>query len=127
MSRLAGTAAERADLVLAELQRTAATSMPLAQLRSTVSRLSALEFETSELEAELATTAEAARADEPGDVPPRPMAWLSAAAILVVLGWAAMFLLRDAGLVGVAIVAVIAVGVAVALVQAARLGGGRRR
>jgi DNA repair exonuclease SbcCD ATPase subunit len=111
----------------AELQRTAATSMPLAQLRSTVSRLGVLEFETSELEAEVATTAEAASADEPEEVPPRPMAWLLAAAILVVLGWAAMFLLRDAGLLGVAIVAVIAVGVAVTLVQAARLAGRRRR
>jgi len=121
---------KRAAILLEEsagLQRTVATSMPLAQLRSTVSRLGALEFEASELEAEVATTAEAAGADEPEDVPPRPMAWLSAAAVLVVLGWAAMFLLRDAGLLGMAIVAVIAVGVAVTLVQAARLAGRRRR
>lgn len=111
----------------AELRSAAATQLPLAQLRSTVSRLDALEFEISELEAEIATTAEAARADEPEEVPPRPMAWLAAAAVLVVLGWVAMFLLRDTGLLGVAVVAGIAVGVVLTLVQAARLAGRRRR
>ena len=102
-------------------------TVPLAQLRSSVPRCQALEFELSELEAEIDTAVEAADVEGSDLVPPRPMAWLAAAAILVVVGWVAMFLLRDAGLPGT--IAVVGIGVAVifTLVQAARLAGRRRQ
>ena len=109
------------------LRRSLPATMPLAQVRSTVSRLGALEFETSELEAEVATTVEAAASEEPQQVPPRPMAWLAAAAVLVVVGYVSMFLLRDSGLLGIAVVIGIAVAVVVTLVRAARLASRRRQ
>ena len=109
------------------LQRELPTRVPLPQLGSAVSRVHGLEFEISELDAEIGTAAEAAVAEGPDLAPPRPMRWLAAAAILVVLGWLSMFLLRDTGLLGIAIVTVIAIGVGVALVQAVRLAGRRRQ
>ncbi len=111
----------------AQLQRALPATVSVTQVRSAVARLQALEYETSELEAEIATADEAAAIDEPAPVPPRPMAALAAAALLVVVGWVSMLLLRGAGLVGIVVVAVIAVAVTVALVQAARLAGRRRQ
>ncbi|MGD8683684.1 MAG: AAA family ATPase, partial [Chloroflexota bacterium] len=108
------------------LRRELPSNVQLPQVRSSVPRLQALELEVSELEAEIATTVQAA--GEGGDqVPPRPMAWLAAAAVLTMAGWAAMFLLRDAGLVGMVVVAGIGVAVAATLVQAARQAVRRRQ
>jgi DNA repair exonuclease SbcCD ATPase subunit len=109
-----------------EVQRELPTSLPLAQLRTAVSRAQSLEFELSELEAEIDTAVEAAEAEGPDLVPPRPMRWLVAAALLVLVGWLAMFLLRASGFMGVAVVAAIAVGVLVTLLQAFRQARKRR-
>ncbi len=111
----------------AELRRELPTDMPLAQLRSVVARAHSLEFEASELEAEIDVAAESGAERDPEMVPPRPMRWLAAAALLVVVGWLSMYLLRDAGLIGILIVAVIAVGVTVSLAQAFRLARRRRQ
>jgi hypothetical protein len=109
-----------------ELRRGLPTSLPLAQLRTTVSRAQSLEFELSELEADIETAAEAAEDEGPDLVPPHPGRWLVAAAVLVALGWLGMLVLRDAGALGIAVVAVIAVGVAVTLAQAFRQARLRR-
>ncbi len=110
----------------AEVRRELPTSLSLAQLRTSVSRAQSLELELSELEAEIDTAVEAAQAEAPDLVPPRPMRWLGAAAMLVLIGWLAMFLLRDSGVLGVVVVAVIAVGVLLTLVQAFRQARKRR-
>ncbi len=110
------------------LQRALPTGVPLSRLRSVVPRASSLQFEISELEAEVSIADEAAAADdEPELKPARPMRWLALAALLVALGWSASFLLSDAGIVGVAVVLVLALGVIVTLVQAVRMAGRRRR
>ena len=55
------------------------------------------------------------------------MPWLVAAALLVALGWLGMYLLRDSGLLGIGVVAAIAVGVVITLVQALRQARRRRQ
>ena len=64
----AGRGADRGQ---AELRRELPTALPLAQLRTTVSRAQSLEFELSELEAEIDTAVEAAagRGPRPGATP----------------------------------------------------------
>jgi DNA repair exonuclease SbcCD ATPase subunit len=109
-----------------ELRADLPSTVPLAQLRSTVSYVQGMEFKLSELEAEVDAATEMAAAEGPDLVPPRPMRWLAGAALLVLLGWAAMYLLRDAGAVGGVVVAVIGLGVIVTLVQAFRLARKRR-
>lgn len=109
------------------LRQATPTTLSLSQVRAAVARLATLAFETSELEAEIATTAEAAADDESAQVPPRPMAWLAAAALFVVVGWVALFLLGEAGLIGSAVVALVSLAVTVTLVQAARLARRRRQ
>ncbi len=101
--------------------------LPLAQLRSAVSRAHSLEYELSELDAEIGTGAEAATAERPEGVPPRPMRWLGLAALFVALGWLTMYLLRGLGVIGVIVVLALAVGVVVALVQAVRMARRRRQ
>ena len=63
-----------------ELQRELPTALPLARLRTAVAHAQSLEFELSELQAEIDTAAEAAETEGPELVPPRPMRWLAAAA-----------------------------------------------
>ena len=109
-----------------ELRHELPTSLPLAQLRTTVAQVQSLEFELSELQAEIDTAAEAAADEGPDLVPPRPMRWLAAAAMLVLVGWLSMFLLRDAGLLGIGVVALIAAGLTLTLVQAFRQARKRR-
>jgi len=108
------------------LQRDLPTGMPLPQLRTSVSRLDSLQFEISELEAEISVSPDAGDGNEPEVTPARPMTWLALAAIFVVLGWLASFFLSDAGIIGVVAIAGLAIGVIVALVQSVR-GAGRRR
>ena len=55
----------------------------VARLRAAVAHAQGLEFELSELQAEIDTAHEAAAAEAPDPVPPRPMRWLAAAALLV--------------------------------------------
>ena len=120
----------RATALVEESERLEAalpTSLPLPQLRAAVSRVGALEFEISELEADVATTAEAAASDEPDLVPPRPVVWLGAAIALVVLSALLIPVLHDTGVLGLLVVAVIGAGVAATLVQAARMAGRRRQ
>jgi len=114
---------EQGDRLQGELP----SRVPLPQLSSIVSRAHSLEFELSELEAEISTVAEAAAAEGPDLVPPRPMRALAIAAILVVLGWLSMLLFRDAGMLGIIVVTAIGVGVGLTLVRAVRLAGRRRQ
>jgi energy-coupling factor transporter ATP-binding protein EcfA2 len=121
---------QRAAALLEEaqrLQRAMPAAITLPQLRAAVSRASNLQYELSELEAEVSVAAETVSVDEePELAPPRPMRWLALGAVFVALGWLAAFLLSGAGLLGTAVVAVLAAGVIITLVQAVR-GAGRRR
>jgi hypothetical protein len=110
-----------------QLQRAMPAAISLPQLRAAVSRASNLQYEMSELEAEVSVAADALSAEqEPELTPPRPMRWLALATVFVALGWLASFLLSDAGPAGLAVVAALAAGVIITLVQAIR-GAGRRR
>ncbi len=109
-----------------ELQRELPANLPLARLRTAVGHAQSLEFELSELQAEIDTAAEADAIGDPDLVPPRPMRWLGAAAALVLIGWLGMYLLRDSGLLGIGVVAVLAVGVLLTLLQAFRQARKRR-
>ncbi len=102
------------------------TSLSPEELRTSVARAQNIELELSELQAEIDTAAEAAESPGPELVPPRPMRWLAAGALLVLFGWLAMFLLRDAGVLAFIVVAALAAGVLVTLVQAFRMARQRR-
>ncbi|MEX1296286.1 MAG: AAA family ATPase, partial [Candidatus Limnocylindrales bacterium] len=109
-----------------ELRRGLPTSMSPEQLRASVAHAQGLELELSELQAEIDSAVEAAAGAGPEIVPPRPMRWLAAGAALVLVGWLAMFLLRDAGVLAFVIVAALAAGVVLTLVQAFRMARKRR-
>ena len=109
------------------LQQAMPRGVSLAQLRTATARAKSLQFEISELEADLSIAAEAGTADiDPEMTPPRPLRWLVLAAVLVALGWLTSFVLGDSGLLGVVAVVGLAVGVVASLVLAIR-GAARRR
>lgn len=114
---------EQDDEIRAEMP----TSLSPEELRTSVARAQNIELELSELQAEIDAAADAAASAGPDLVPPRPMRWLGAGALLVLIGWLAMFLLRDAGVVAFVLVAAIAAGVVLTLVQAFRMARKRRR
>ncbi len=109
------------------LQQAMPRGVSLAQLRTATARAKSLQFEISELEADLSTAAEAGTVDiDPEMTPPRPLRWLVLAAVFVMLGWLTSFVLGDSGLLGVAVVVVLAAGVVASLSLAIR-GAARRR
>jgi DNA repair exonuclease SbcCD ATPase subunit len=114
---------ERSD----ELRRSLPTELPAASLREAIARAQALEFELSELEAELDTAVEATAAEAPPELPRGPLPWLGAAALIVIVGWLALFLLGSLVLVALVVLAVAALGVALTLGQAFRLARRRRQ
>ncbi len=104
------------------------TAIPLVQLRSAASHARGLDFEISELEAEVSIVD--ATADDGGELPtapPRPLRWLALAAVFVALGALASFLLGATGLLGGIVMLALAVCVVVCLAQAVRLAGRRRQ
>jgi DNA repair exonuclease SbcCD ATPase subunit len=109
------------------LQRALPSALPLPQLRSAVSRARSLEYEISELDAEISVAANNDTASDADIVPPRPLRWLGLAVALVALGWVVMSLLPDVGLAGTPIMLVLAIGVAAALIQGVRLASRRRQ
>ena len=99
----------------------------MEQLRASVAQAQSLEFELSELQAEIDTAVEAADSAGPDLVPPHPMRWLGVSAVLVIIGWLSMFVLRDAGVLAFVVVASLAVAVTITLVQAFRMARKRRQ
>ena len=109
------------------LQQAMPRGVSLAQLRTATARAKSLQFEISELEADLSIAADAGIGDiEPEMAPPRPLRWLVLASVFVALGWLASFVLRDSGLLGVVVVVVLAAAVVASLLLAIR-GAARRR
>ncbi len=122
---------ERATSLVEESERLRGhmpSAIPLAQLRSAASHARGLDFEISELEAEVSIgDATADEGDERPIAPPRPMRWLLLAAVLVALGALTSFFLGGNGLLGGIVMLLVAVCVIVCLAQAVRLAGRRRQ
>jgi AAA domain len=97
------------ELVEAEdgLQRTAPTTIPLAQLRTTVGRIGSLSYDMSELEADIEVGGEVAAADAM-EKPGGPWRWIVIGVILAVVGWLLGIVLGDV----IGLVALIGFGVA---------------
>ena len=113
------------ELEAERLQASIPTALPLAQLRTDVARATSLEYEASELEANL--DAEALLRDEDDEVepPPRPAGWLALGAGLVLLAAAVWLVLS--GAVALVLGVLVLAGAAIALAQAARVATRRRQ
>jgi uncharacterized protein YhaN len=90
------------------LAASAPTTIPLAQLRTTVGRVGTLSYDMSELEADLEVGGEVAAAQQQPPQPTGPWRWIALGVVLAIVGWLIGIVVGDV----VGLVALIAFGIA---------------